>query len=149
MKQLKKAQEKNNAEQSTSDTDTDSVISTSTVAAETAGIGTEEEGSKNKSEDTLVVKKKEISLRKFLKRKRECYGPNSKRKRVLDIALTKLIVQDFQPISIVEDKGFTQFVHLLDERYALPSRRHITDSLIPSMYEAAQKKLAIILSEVR
>lgn len=123
MKQLKKAQENDkndNGEHSTNDKDIDSVISTSTVTVETAGIASKEEESKNKNETFFVVKG--ISLQNFLKQKENVTSQRVKEN--VDV-LRKLIMQDFQPISIVEDKGFTIFVHLLDERYAFPSRCHI------------------------
>ncbi|XP_076853561.1 E3 SUMO-protein ligase ZBED1-like [Brachyhypopomus gauderio] len=45
------------------------------------------------------------------------------RKEELDEALVSMIVKDTQPFSIVEDKGFRDFVAKLDPTYVLPTRK--------------------------
>ncbi|CAG9840971.1 unnamed protein product [Diabrotica balteata] len=54
-------------------------------------------------------------------RKAQLYDNNSLGKKSLDEALIMMICQDFQPFSIVKDKGFRKFVELLDSRYSLPN----------------------------
>ena len=53
-----------------------------------------------------------------------------------------------QPVSIVEDKGFTSFVRQLDERYELPRRRTIMRDMLPKMYDEQKLKLQTILDGV-
>ncbi|MCM0158343.1 hypothetical protein [Candidatus Nardonella dryophthoridicola] len=45
-----------------------------------------------------------------------------------------MIVKEFQPYSIVEDKEFKIFVKMLCPGYNLPSRKTISDSLIPQTF---------------
>uniref|UniRef100_A0A3P9JS10 Zinc finger protein 37 n=1 Tax=Oryzias latipes TaxID=8090 RepID=A0A3P9JS10_ORYLA len=45
------------------------------------------------------------------------------KKHDLDQALVNLVVKDSQPCSIVEDRGFRDFVKKLDPSYALPSKQ--------------------------
>uniref|UniRef100_A0A3B3CQM1 HAT C-terminal dimerisation domain-containing protein n=1 Tax=Oryzias melastigma TaxID=30732 RepID=A0A3B3CQM1_ORYME len=45
------------------------------------------------------------------------------KKQELDQALVNLVVKDSQPCSIVEDRGFRDFVKKLDPSYALPSKQ--------------------------
>ena len=42
-----------------------------------------------------------------------------------------MIALDLQPFSIVEDGGFVRLIQQLEPRYKLPSRRYITQSVIP------------------
>ena len=48
-----------------------------------------------------------------------------------------MIVCDLQPTTIVEDRGFRQFVLTLDTRYQLPSRRTIMRDVLPKKYESS------------
>jgi hypothetical protein len=45
--------------------------------------------------------------------------------------LVKMIARDLQPISIVENLGFREFVRGLDPKYNLPSRSLISETLLP------------------
>lgn len=46
-----------------------------------------------------------------------------------------MIVTDFQPFKAVEDKGFKQFVNLLNPNYSLPTRQAISKTLNPFEYQ--------------
>ena len=63
------------------------------------------------------------------------YKNYSNKKRELDELVVRIIVEDIQPLSVAEDKGFRRLVHALDPRYDLPSCREITRTLLPSMYK--------------
>lgn len=54
---------------------------------------------------------------------------------MIDDALIKLFVCDFQPFSVLEDEGFKEFVHVLNPAYQLPSRHYISKTAIPALYE--------------
>ena len=68
------------------------------------------------------------------------YPRDSSKRNQIDEALIKMIATDLQPISIVEDKGFQTFVHTLDGRYEIPSRRTLM-SKIPEIYESVKTSL--------
>lgn len=80
------------------------------------------------------------TLRNVIARK-EGYGEGVPKKKHLDNLLMKMIVMDLQPMSIVEDRGFRRFLHGLDPKYVMPSRRDITRKHIPELYEMAVKQL--------
>ena len=63
--------------------------------------------------------------------------------RAVDITLklTKMIAKDLQPVSIVEDEGFRDFVHTLDPRYKIPSRKSLMVGNIPALYEECCSKV--------
>ena len=90
-----------------------------------------------------------MSIRKFTKRNCEAYSRNSQRKQALDWAVTKFIIRDLQPLSVVDDVGFTDLVRELDPRYVLPSRRHLRDVLVTQTYEKTVENLSQILKNIK
>lgn len=71
----------------------------------------------------------------------------SQRKKKLDDALLKMIATDLQPISIVNDQGFQDFLKVIDSKYVPPSRRTITRELIPKLHSTCKSQLAKSLSK--
>lgn len=55
------------------------------------------------------------------------------RKRI-DRDLLELFINDYQPFSIVEDKGFKHFAKNIPG-YSLPGRKTISSVMIPALYE--------------
>lgn len=51
-------------------------------------------------------------------------GPNRQKK--LDEELLKMIVLDYQPFSVVENKGFRGFTKALDPTYTRPNRKALS-----------------------
>lgn len=58
--------------------------------------------------------KNQLLLKKFIKKRRLYYDANSKQKIILDKALVKFITRDLQPLNIVNDTGFQEFVNKLN-----------------------------------
>lgn len=56
-------------------------------------------------------------------------------KQYIDKCLVKLIAYDFQPFSLVQDKGFKEYTHALNPNYELPDRKTISNVLMPMIYE--------------
>ena len=46
-----------------------------------------------------------------------------------------MIALDSQPISIVDDVGFCRLLSLLEPRYTIPSRKYISEKIIPQVFE--------------
>lgn len=63
------------------------------------------------------------------------------KQKTLDEELAKLIALDYQPLSIVEDKGFRSFTNALNPSYILPSRKTLSKSLIPQLYDKTRAAL--------
>ena len=61
-----------------------------------------------------------------------------------------MICKDMQPVHIVEDKGFQQFVSYLQPNYKLPTREVLRNDLIPKLYThvctATKTKLSALTS---
>lgn len=58
---------------------------------------------------------------------------SSRSKKSIDSDLLLMLTLDFQPFSIVEDKGFQKFVHALNPSYKLPTRQTVSKTLIPAL----------------
>ena len=69
----------------------------------------------------------------------------SQRKKKLDDALVKMIATDLQPISIVNNQGFQDFLKVIDSKYVPPSRRTITRDLIPKLHSTCKSQFAVFI----
>lgn len=78
----------------------------------------------------------------------QSYRNDSIKKNQLDLLLVKMVAKDLQPLSITEDKGFKDFVQGLNPRYKLPSRRELTRTLLPNMYEQEVARISKELENV-
>ncbi|CAH1114809.1 unnamed protein product [Psylliodes chrysocephalus] len=56
-------------------------------------------------------------------------------KSKLDKCLMDIFTKDMQPFTIVEDQGFRNFVQMLNPSYQLPSRKYVSNTLLPAIYE--------------
>lgn len=70
-------------------------------------------------------------------------------KKKLDEKLLQLIIKDFQPLSIVEDSGFKDFVLALNPSYQLPSRKTISTTLLTTSYEMVYNETKNIMKMVK
>ena len=71
---------------------------------------------------------------------------NSLCRQNIDTALVKMIATDMQPPSIVENKGFQDFLKVIDNKYIPPSCRTIMRDRLPSLYSAKKKELKELLA---
>ncbi|XP_055551601.1 E3 SUMO-protein ligase ZBED1-like isoform X3 [Wyeomyia smithii] len=92
---------------------------------------------------------KQTSMRKYIKQSGISYNPASQKKKELDKALVRFIVKDIQPLAVVDDDGFAEFVHALDPRYCLPSRRHLRDVLLEQAYQKTVQHIGEILKPIK
>lgn len=68
----------------------------------------------------------------------ESYVPTKisvRSKDKIDRKLMGLFINDLQPLSVVDDDGFKEFVYALNPGYQLPSRFSVSKTLLPAMYE--------------
>lgn len=73
------------------------------------------------------------------------YAPTSAKRKNINAVVFNMITKDFQPVSVVEDKGFQLLLHTLDPRNELPPRGSIMQ-ILPENYsekcEAVKEKLS-------
>ncbi|XP_036346148.1 zinc finger BED domain-containing protein 1-like, partial [Rhagoletis pomonella] len=62
-----------------------------------------------------------------------------KKQQQIDDQVIKMIVREYHPFSIVEDVEFKKLVCLLNSNYKLPTRKTVSSSLIPAMYNVTME----------
>lgn len=62
-------------------------------------------------------------------------------KKRLDDLLMQLFIFDYQPFSIVHDRGFKAFVEGLNPSYTLPDRKILANNYLPALYESCVTEL--------
>ena len=72
---------------------------------------------------------------------------DSRQTRATD-ALTSLVAELMLPLSIVESPAFKKFTDSLDSRFAMPSRKHLSSTLLTKKHEAIMSKMNHVLDEV-
>ncbi len=87
------------------------------------------------------------TLFEVVEKKSDTYRDDSSRKKELDAALVKMVAQDLQPLSIVEDKGFKDFCSKMDKKYRVPSRKHLRNVLLHEAFNKTQSDLKSKLSQ--
>jgi len=55
--------------------------------------------------------------------------------KMIDQQLVKMIVKEYHPFSVVEDIEFRKLIKMLCPTYVIPSRKTVTQSLMPQMFE--------------
>lgn len=64
---------------------------------------------------------------------------DSRRAQQITRAIAIMIAKDFQPYSIVKDKGFRNLLNLLEPRYKIPSRKLFAYTAVPELYNEVRK----------
>lgn len=76
------------------------------------------------------LKRSQLSLHTYVPKKMSATSKSN-----LDDSLLKLFYIDCRPFSMVEDKGFKDFVKMLNPAYSLPSRQSLSKTALPFAYE--------------
>ncbi|KAE9523772.1 hypothetical protein AGLY_015832 [Aphis glycines] len=63
------------------------------------------------------------------------------KRQLIDQQVIKMIVKEYYPFSIVEDVEFIKLVNMLNPGYSLPSRKTLSTSLLPVLYNEIYKKV--------
>ncbi len=81
------------------------------------------------------------TLQEVLGQNKQKYERGSQRKQELDDSLVTLVAQDLQPLSMVSDSGFVNFCRVMDKRYQVPSRQHLSSVLLPGKFNQIQDQV--------
>lgn len=65
--------------------------------------------------------------------------------KTLDRQLVKMIVREYHPFRIVDDTEFRKFVKMLRPQYDLPTRKALSNTIIPQIYDECKAIIAINL----
>lgn len=63
--------------------------------------------------------------------------------------LLKMIVLDFQPLSIVENVGFLEYTKALNPLYTPPNRKKLSNEILPKAYMESATVLKTVLNEIK
>ncbi|KAL0872158.1 hypothetical protein ABMA27_004567 [Loxostege sticticalis] len=66
----------------------------------------------------------------------------------VDKALIKMVCIDFQPLQVVENTGFQEYTRTLNPNYELPSRKILSEKMIPEQYSTARKATQEMLKAI-
>lgn len=83
------------------------------------------------NENAPPLRKRQLQM-KFLSK--DAVQQNS---NAIDKALVKMTCLDFQPLQIVENKGFIDYTYQLNSNYKLPSRKTLFEKLLTEHYTLA------------
>lgn len=75
-------------------------------------------------------------------------SPDNAKAKGITEKLLNFIVLDDQPLSVVENEGFRSLIEHLQPRYSLPSRRYLSETALPELYNRVSTKLAEKLKRV-
>ncbi|KAJ8891226.1 hypothetical protein PR048_010741 [Dryococelus australis] len=70
-----------------------------------------------------------------------------KRSTQIDKQLVRMVVEGYQPFSLVEDEEFKNFVHMFSPGYHLPTRKTLSTSLIPRLYLSVREQVTLKMNE--
>jgi len=70
---------------------------------------------------------------------------NSARAKLITQNISEMIALDYQPYSIVEDRGFKNLMYTLESKYKLPTRQYLASTAIHQLYS---KKLSLLKEEI-
>ena len=62
--------------------------------------------------------------------------------------IAEMMALDYQPLSVVNDVGFTRLLQTIEPKYKVPSRKYFTDNVLPKIKENINTKLAQLLKDV-
>ncbi|KAJ8909930.1 hypothetical protein NQ315_005649 [Exocentrus adspersus] len=67
--------------------------------------------------------------------------------KIIDRQLVTMIVKEYHPFRLVEDMEFKKLINILCPSYNLPSRKTISESLIPSLYDQTYEEIKLKIKE--
>ncbi|KAL7857228.1 hypothetical protein SRHO_G00161270 [Serrasalmus rhombeus] len=75
------------------------------------------------------------------------YDKNGARWKAITDALALFIAKDMVPIYTVEKSGFINMLKVLDQKYALPSRKYFSEVALPHLYNSTRQRITRELEE--
>lgn len=63
--------------------------------------------------------------------------------------LTQFIILDDQPLSVVDNVGSCRLFNVLEPKYEIPSRRYVTEVILPQIHNAVKKHITSLLHDIK
>ena len=93
-----------------------------------------------------LASSKQVSLESVLEKQRQ-FSLDHPKSHEIHKLIAEFIAVDNQPFSVVDDIGFTRLVNHLEHWYKLSSRRYLSETLIPNMYDKVKVVVADLLQK--
>ena len=100
------------------------------------------------SQASAQAKLKQITLQDLAERKKP-FPPDHPRAKEITHRLAEMIAIDLQPFSIVEDIGFCRLMANLEPRYSLPSRRYLSEVVIPEIHSNVKHRITELIQSAK
>lgn len=81
--------------------------------------------------DNLAAQMEEYKKNEDIKKKQEAVILEKVKQEKIDIALTSLVAVQMLPLRIVDSYEFRHYTELLNRMYRMPTRRNLTNQLLP------------------
>ena len=75
------------------------------------------------------------------------YPNNSSKKKAADQGLANFIAEDMRPVNLIRGQGFKKFMKIVDPRYQIPSRDHVT-KIIKAQATRKREQIKKILADI-
>ena len=108
----------------------------------------EKDAAKNEEGKLKKANFKQLTLQSIAE-KRKPYPSDHPRVKLLTYRIAEMISIDLQPFSVVEDTGFIRLVAELDSRFVLPSRRYLSEVVVPEIHAKAKFKVTELLQSTK
>jgi hypothetical protein len=100
----------------------------------------------NATTKSSVVKREQQPLTSFVKPASK-YSSSDHRQKDITNALLHFIEGDLMPLSVVDSPQFQHLIVILDQRYQIPSRKHLSLKLLPDESNEKQNKVKTCLQQ--
>ena len=100
------------------------------------------------SSSTEASRPKQLTLEETESRVR-IWDINDPRSVRITRRIAEMIAIDCQPISVVDDLGFVRVLQTAEPRYSIPSRKYITESILPDIHANITAKVKDELARAR
>lgn len=80
--------------------------------------------------------------------KRQKLPRDSEKAKKITEKIAEMIAMSDQPLSLVDDPGFTMLMEYMEPRYDMPSRHYITEKALPALQKKISDKLLVLLKDV-
>ena len=98
----------------------------------------------NTSASSITTQSASSPFKGFLKK----YPQDSTRQKALEDAVVDMFSENVLALQTVESKSFKSLMHTADPQFQVPSRKHLSKSLLPARHESKKAKIKDRLQQV-
>ncbi|KAJ8886313.1 hypothetical protein PR048_012524, partial [Dryococelus australis] len=100
-----------------------------------------EESTSRPTSTTVPQKRKLSPATENTQTAKKPFASSHPRAEELTNAVAKMICVDNQPFYVIENQGFARIMNVAEPKYKLPTRKHLSKTVVPEMYEKSHSIL--------